>query len=71
MSLTVKGIAKLTKPGRFRDERGLYLQVMSPTNRSWLLRYERDGRERWMGLGRCTPSIWMRRVTGRGRRGSS
>jgi integrase len=49
--LTVKQIAKLTEPGRYRDERGLYLQVMSPTNRSWLLRFERDGRERWMGLG--------------------
>ena len=51
MPLTVKSIAKLTKPGRYRDERGLYLQVMSSTNRSWLLRYERGGRERWMGLG--------------------
>jgi integrase len=36
---------------RDRDERGLYLQVISPTNRSWLFRYERNGRERWMGLG--------------------
>lgn len=51
MALTVKQVAKLTHPGRYRDERGLYLQVISPTNRSWLLRYERDGRERWMGLG--------------------
>jgi integrase len=51
VALTVKRIAKLTAPGRYRDERGLYLQVASPTNRSWLLRYERDGRERWMGLG--------------------
>jgi integrase len=49
--LTVKRIAKLTKPGRYRDERGLYLQVMSPTNRSWLFRYQRRGLERWMGLG--------------------
>jgi integrase len=47
----VKQVAKLTEAGRYRDERGLYLQVMSPTNRSWLLRYEREGRERWMGLG--------------------
>ncbi len=51
MVLTVKQVEKLTQPGRYRDERGLYLQVMSPTNRSWLLRYERNGRERWMGLG--------------------
>jgi integrase len=52
MALTTKGIAKLKTAGRYGDGHGLYLQVMSPTNRSWLLRYERDGRgERWMGLG--------------------
>lgn len=51
MPLTVKRIEKLKDPGRYRDERGLYLQVMSATNRSWLFRYERQGRERWMGLG--------------------
>jgi integrase len=52
MGLTTKRIAKLKKPGRYGDGHGLYLQVISPTNRSWLLRYERNGRgERWMGLG--------------------
>ena len=51
MGLTVKRIEKLTARGRYLDERGLYLQVLSPTNRSWLLRYELRGRERWMGLG--------------------
>jgi integrase len=52
MGLTTKRIAKLTTPGRYGDGHGLYLQILSPTNRSWLLRYERNGRgERWMGLG--------------------
>jgi integrase len=51
MKLTLKKVAKATKPGRYGDGHGLYLQVLSPTNRSWLLRFERDGRERWMGLG--------------------
>jgi Phage integrase central domain/Arm DNA-binding domain len=51
MPLTVKRIAKLRDRGRYLDANGLYLQVESPTNRSWLLRYERGGRERWMGLG--------------------
>src|SRR5262249_48051932 len=37
--------------GRYFDAHGLYLQVMSPTNRSWLLRFELRGRKRWMGLG--------------------
>jgi integrase len=52
MGLTTKRVARLKKPGRYADGHGLYLQVMSPTNRSWLLRYDRNGRgERWMGLG--------------------
>jgi integrase len=66
MKLTAKRIAKLrNKPGRYRDEevRGLILQVgryqrrdqvqreHSPDNASWVLRYERNGWERWYGLG--------------------
>jgi hypothetical protein len=51
-SLTIKRIAKLKKkPGRYGDGQSLYLQVLSPTNCSWLLRYERDRHERMMGLG--------------------
>jgi integrase len=52
MNLTAKRIAKLLKrPGRHGDGFGLYLQVMTPGRGSWLLRYERNGRERAMGLG--------------------
>jgi hypothetical protein len=53
MALTAKRIAsaKLHQPGRYGDGHGLYLQVIGPTNRSWLLRYARAGRERWLGLG--------------------
>jgi integrase len=50
--LTTKRIAKLLKrPGRYGDGRGLVLEVTSPTNAGWLLRYQRQGRERWHGLG--------------------
>src|SRR5215212_8286219 len=42
---------KHAKPGRYGDGKGLYLQVKDTGARSWLLRYERNGRERWMGLG--------------------
>jgi integrase len=64
--LTAKKIDVLRKqPGRYLDGgdlgRGLYLQVgrydkaqkrmVLSGGASWLLRYERDGRERWMGLG--------------------
>lgn len=51
MKLTVNSIAKLTAPGRYFDQHGLYLQVQRAKNRSWLLRYETGGRERWAGLG--------------------
>jgi len=52
MNLTAKRIAKLLKrPGRHLDAHGLVLQVINPNNASWLLRYQRDGRERWLGLG--------------------
>src|SRR6476646_6378212 len=51
MALTTKQVAKLTEPGRYSDGRGLYFQVTRTGARSWLLRYERRGRERAMGLG--------------------
>jgi integrase len=51
MALTAIKVAKATKPGRYSDGQGLYLQVSKTGVKSWLLRYERYGRERWMGLG--------------------
>ena len=39
------------KPGRYGDGHGLYLVVHNANNKSYVFRYERDGRERWMGLG--------------------
>jgi hypothetical protein len=50
--LTAKRIEQLKKkPGRYRDDRGLYLRVLSPRNAGWVLRYERHGKERMMSLG--------------------
>jgi integrase len=51
VGLTQKRIEKLTRRGRYSDGHQLYLQVQSPTNKSWLFRYTFDGRERFMGLG--------------------
>jgi integrase len=52
LKLTAKKVAKLRKqPGRYGAGRGLVLQVTGPGNASWLLRYQRYGRERWLGLG--------------------
>jgi integrase len=53
--LTAKKIAQLRGEGRYRDGLaggiGLYLQVSASGAKSWLLRYELDGRERMLGLG--------------------
>jgi integrase len=52
MRLTAKRVLKARKRiGRYADGAGLYLQVASPGAASWILRYERDGHERWFGLG--------------------
>src|SRR5213083_1262470 len=53
-ALNDKKIARLTKPGRDGD--GLYLQIREGASsgllrRSWLLRYELNGKERFYGLG--------------------
>lgn len=47
---------KTTRPGRHPDGGGLYLKVsLNPRTgairRSWIFRFEHDGRERFMGLG--------------------
>ena len=51
--LTAKKVEREKRPGRYRDGhiRGLYLQIGPTGGKSWLLRFERDGRERWLGLG--------------------
>jgi len=43
--------AKGAKPIRLGDGGGLYLQVAPGDAKSWLFRFARGGRERWMGLG--------------------
>jgi integrase len=59
VALTIKRVARyLNTTGRYSDGGGLYLQVPAPGEKmpresrgSWLLRYERDGKEHWFGLG--------------------
>ena len=43
---------KHAKPGRHGDGRGLYLQVRRLED--WVLRYEHNKRERWMGSARAS-----------------
>ena len=52
MQLTTKRVAMFAKrPGRYHDGHGLILVVVNANNASWQLRYQRNGRERWFGLG--------------------
>jgi integrase len=49
--LTAVAVANMTKPGRYADGNGLYLQVAKGGTKSWLFRYMRAGKARQMGLG--------------------
>jgi integrase len=52
MRLTTKRVSRALKVrGRYPDGNGLYLQVSSPGTGSWLLRYQRAGKEHYLGLG--------------------
>jgi integrase len=57
--LTALKVARLKEPGRYGDGGGLYLRVAAyklkdgtaARSKNWLFRFERNGRERQMGLG--------------------
>lgn len=49
--LTALKVARLKRPGRYGDGRGLWLQVTPRGTKSWLFRYMLNGRARQMGLG--------------------
>lgn len=50
--LTERFVERVKEPGKYLDADGLYLQVRSPSDRYWLLRYSRNGKgERWYGIG--------------------
>src|SRR5687768_1099082 len=49
--LTALGISKTTKPGRYADGLGLWLQVSSFGTKSWIFRFQLNGKARHMGLG--------------------
>jgi integrase len=49
--LTALKVGRITKPGLHSDGSGLYLQVTPNGTRSWIFRYQINGRARYMGLG--------------------
>jgi integrase len=68
MRLTAKRVERLKKTaGRYLDDRGLYLQVNSPGNASWILRYERGDVEHMLGLG-STVDFTLKEARERARR---
>src|SRR6478672_10356772 len=44
-------VARASKPGRYADGGGLYLQVSRSGTRAWIFRFMRNGAARHMGLG--------------------
>lgn len=44
-------VGRETKPGRYGDGGGLYLQIKPGGSKSWLFRYKVDGKSRMDGLG--------------------
>lgn len=49
--LTALAASRAKKPGLYSDGGGLYLQVAPSGARSWIFRYQKSGRRRYMGLG--------------------
>ncbi|MCL2591375.1 MAG: tyrosine-type recombinase/integrase [Betaproteobacteria bacterium] len=49
--LSPSKVARITKPGKYGDGDGLYLQVTRTLVKSWLFRYQRKGIEHCVGLG--------------------
>lgn len=49
--LTARKVETLKTPGLFADGNGLYLQVTAAGAKTWIFRFQIDGRRRDMGLG--------------------
>jgi integrase-like protein/Arm domain-containing DNA-binding protein len=49
--LSVRAVSSKKRRGRYSDGDGLVLQISKWGSKSWIFRYQRDRRERHMGLG--------------------
>jgi integrase len=54
--LTATSVCKNLERGLYGDGNGLYLQVSAFASKSWVYRYQRDGKPRMMGLGPAVTS---------------
>lgn len=49
--LTANGVKAADQPGRYGDGDGLFLPVGRSGGKSWMVRVQKDGRRRDIGLG--------------------
>src|SRR5262249_47995336 len=49
--ITAIEVGQIKKPGRYPVGNGVYLQITGERGRSWIFRYERQGRGHLVGLG--------------------
>jgi integrase len=49
--LTALKVERAKKAGMYGDGDGLYLQVSGPDARSWIFRYQENGKQHYLGLG--------------------
>jgi integrase len=59
--LTAMQVAKITEPGMYGDGQGLYLQIKPGGAKSWIYRYQLNGRKRHLGLGSAS-AITLKRA---------
>ncbi|TWB29343.1 uncharacterized protein DUF4102 [Nitrospirillum viridazoti] len=55
--LSARTVASLNTPGMHPDGDGLYLRITETGTKSWIFRYQLQGRRREMGLGRVA-RLW-------------
>lgn len=51
MALTQKAVQNITVPATYQDKNGLALRVTKTGSKSWIFRYQKDGRRHDAGLG--------------------
>ena len=49
--LSATGVKAATEPGRYGDGDGLFLMIDKRGGKSWILRVQKDGKRRDIGLG--------------------
>jgi integrase len=59
--LTSLYVQRISEPGMYSDGQGLYLQVTGAGAKSWIYRYQLNGKQHWLGLGSAS-AITLKRA---------